>query len=221
MNRYFALFLSISLIGCATQVAPVPQLSKTGEQRVRYCELMNLDKYIGHCYFKDLRGDINYSSVRSYVANNYPESMKTWEMIEFTHKQLSSYLEKNEITDARANELLKESFAVYDRTFEWENSKLVAEQNAANLKKGCMSLALSSALNPALASQNNAIMASRGCGTSMPVSEPTAAPTSRFTYYLKSNYVSGFNRVCVYSNGVSDYTETIGSTDLCEISINR
>lgn len=40
------------------------------------------------------------------------------------------------------------------------------------------------------------------------------------TAYLKHQYVSGMNRVCVYNNLGSDYTITIRLTEICPLNIN-
>jgi hypothetical protein len=40
------------------------------------------------------------------------------------------------------------------------------------------------------------------------------------TAYLKHQYVSGMNRVCVYNNLGSDYAITIKLTEICPLNIN-
>lgn len=40
------------------------------------------------------------------------------------------------------------------------------------------------------------------------------------TAFLKHQYVSGQNRICVYDYMGSDYTVTVRSTQMCRLSIN-
>jgi len=63
-----------------------------------------------------------------------------------------------------------------------------------------------------------------GCATNSDLPEntsETSLESGRFTYYLKSSYPSGFNRICIYKNGASDFTETIDGIKVCENSIER
>ena len=63
-----------------------------------------------------------------------------------------------------------------------------------------------------------------GCATNSGLPEntsETSLESGRFTYYLKSSYPSGFNRICIYKNGASDFTETIDGIKVCENSIER
>jgi len=48
-------------------------------------------------------------------------------------------------------------------------------------------------------------------------------PNTNFTQpcFLTGDYVSGFNKVCNYSCGLSAYAETINSTSICPFSVNR
>jgi hypothetical protein len=47
----------------------------------------------------------------------------------------------------------------------------------------------------------------------------TPQPTSGFTGYLRSSYVSGTSRVCSYDKAGSPYVMTIGAGSICPISV--
>jgi len=49
-------------------------------------------------------------------------------------------------------------------------------------------------------------------------SSNSVSHSSGGTAFLKSDYVSGLNRICVYDRLGSQYIVTIGSTELCPIS---
>jgi hypothetical protein len=55
-----------------------------------------------------------------------------------------------------------------------------------------------------------------GLGGAAQSAQPT---TARATGFLKSNYVSGFNRICVYNELGSDRVISVGSTELCPLTL--
>ena len=50
---------------------------------------------------------------------------------------------------------------------------------------------------------------------------PVMIADAAITCFFKSEYTSGFNKVCTYSCLGSDAAITIGSTQLCPLSIQR
>jgi hypothetical protein len=48
--------------------------------------------------------------------------------------------------------------------------------------------------------------------------QPSQTPMTRPVGFLKREYVSGFNRVCIYDKLGSDYAVTISATSLCPLS---
>jgi hypothetical protein len=49
-------------------------------------------------------------------------------------------------------------------------------------------------------------------------STPTYGGTAGGTGFLKSSYVSGMNRICVYNRLGSAYVMTIGAAEICPLS---
>ena len=50
---------------------------------------------------------------------------------------------------------------------------------------------------------------------------PTLVANSAVTCFFKSEYTSGFNKICTYSCLGSDVAITIGATQLCPLTIQR
>ena len=55
----------------------------------------------------------------------------------------------------------------------------------------------------------------------MSIVYPTLVANSAVTCFFKSEYTSGFNKICTYSCVGSDVAITIGATELCPLTIQR
>ena len=229
MKRYLSLFILICLVGCATtpSIPQPPMLSMTGEERMAICRLEALNEYIGTCYMNKLTEEPNYIKALNYQDKYRPNAKTQWRIVDFTNKKLVSLLEEEKITVEEANKLFQESLDQYKIAFERDVQQQTIAQQEADRKKGCMSLALSSALNPALAAQNAVLMRNAGCGGEMPVPEQSSTVTSpafkspQITGFLKSESVSGFNKTCVYESVSGDFSKTISATAICPLNARQ
>ena len=211
--RYLGIFtVAVLIASCAT----VPSYETSALEREAICKIDNPNSYWGDCHIQTTKADPNDKKATAYIKKNYPQAYAEWKVIEYLNDSLKKQLEDGEITPQVANAIFSERLNAYRVNAE-------KEADAVNTKKGCMALAFSSALNPALAAQNASIASGR-CGgglNAMAIDTDSSAPKSKFTYYLKTSYPSGLNRICIYNNGVSDLTETIDGIEFCENSIRR
>jgi len=206
------LTVAVLMASCAT----VPSYETTGFEREAICKIDNANGYWGDCLIKSIKADPNDQKATAYMKKNYPKAYAGRKVLEYLNDSISKQLANNEMTPEVANAIFSERLNLYRVNAE-------KEAEAVDTKKGCMALAFSSALNPALAAQNASIASGR-CGgglNAMAIDTDSSAPKSKFTYYLKTSYPSGLNRICIYNNGVSDLTETIDGIEFCENSIRR
>ena len=230
MKRYFYLFSLIGLVGCATtpSIPQPPQLSMNGDQRMSMCKLEALNEYIGTCYINKLIAEPNYIETQNYMAKYKPNLKPQWEIVIFTNEKLVSFLKEGRVTVEEANKLFKEALDNWDVAEKADIEQRIIAQQEADKKKGCMSLAFSSALNPALAAQNAVLMRNAGCGVEMPVPEeantkdtkPALKPV-QITGWLISESKSGLNKTCVYDSPSGNFSKTIAVSAVCPINAKQ
>lgn len=50
-------------------------------------------------------------------------------------------------------------------------------------------------------------------------SNPTSGGASMGTAFLRSSYISGMNRICIYNRMGSQFVTTIGSAEICPLTV--
>lgn len=137
-------------------------------------------------------------------------------------------MDEGKITVEEANQLFQEALDQHKTATQKDLQQIELAQQEADRKKGCMSLALSSALNPALAAQNAVLMRNAGCGGEMPVPEEATTKDTKpalkpvqITGWLISESKSGLNKTCVYDSPSGNFSKTIAVSGVCPINAKQ
>jgi len=201
------LLLTILIGGCAT--AP-PALETSGTMVVGKCKVDNRNKYWGDCYIKSMQADKNWSKVYAYLLKDYPKTAEEYKLTEYLNNDLVNRLASNDITIEDAN---KEFQMQFDNLRNVSNTEINKATRKKELERQQAALAwqqLGQALSEstAMLNQNNPNY-----------NQNNTAPKN--SGYLKDEYVSGFNKVCIYEGISGTFTINISSVGICPLSAKQ
>ena len=191
--RYLFLLPLLIVVSCAT----TPQYSHL--DRVSICKtkainsIHNRHKYWGNCYINITESDKNFNKMI-----NKSVGINTWNYLKAESNNILARVEEGEITPSIGNR----QFERYLNELSSIEDKIRAEQVARNQRIGMALGAVSQSINQA--SQINT----------------TGYQPIKMKYYLEDNYMSGGNRICIYSNGGAKATHTISGIGLCPTSMD-
>lgn len=201
------LILPFLIVGC---VSTIPQMTTSGQERMEICKIKSKESYWGDCYIKSGKSDPNYQSVKAYTTKNYPKAQSAWNVVEFLNFDLLARLESKTIDVETANLEIQEKLDWYYKVFTDEYNFKIAQEEQKRQQTALAWQQLGEALNQSTATlnQNNPAYNQN-------------QNTVKNTGFLKDEYVSGFNKVCIYDGISGTFTLNISSTGICPLSAQQ
>ena len=201
------LLITILIGGCATTA---PTLNTTASMRIEICKIDKKNDYWGDCYIQTTLSDPNSQKLFAYVKKNSPNAYMQFNLLRSLNDVLVKKLENGEIDTDEANQTFQ---AKYDRARsvskrEAENAEILREQKREQSALALQQLGHALSESNAMLNQNNPNY-----------NQNNTAPKN--SGYLKDEYVSGFNKVCIYEGISGTFTTNISSVGICPLSAKQ
>jgi hypothetical protein len=104
----------------------------------------------------------------------------------------------------------------------WKNDKLIKSVASSSTKKVTNKKKKKKKLNgDFLINLGNAIGSGKGALSVLGNSNNTNRSSSTTTCFLDDSWTKGFNQICMYDCLGSPHAVTVGSTDLCKLTVKR
>ena len=201
------LLITLLIGGCATTPPP---LQTTAYEREGKCKIDYRDQYWGDCYIRTTKADPNFSKVSAFIKKNYPSSNMQFNLLQYLNDDLVKRLAGNEITVDEANKSFQKKLERYRSVSDREYANVAREKEEERQKTALAWQQLGQALSEsnAMLNQNNPAY-----------NQNNSAPKN--SGYLKDEYVSGFNKVCIYDGISGTFTVNISSVGICPLSAQQ
>ena len=206
MKRLYLLII-LFVVSCQSPNAyyGFPENTKrTTLERGQYCEDINGYEYFGECWIRESYKEENFLEwVR--VLNMY----ESWNLMKQLNQDLKRKLSVGEITKFRANNIFRSALYEVD-----EITNLRIQRNVASVDQ---QVALrNQRIGLALAGVSQAINQSTN-NTSINHQELLKPSTQKnnITGNFKYSYISGFNKMCVYTSVRGDFIKSVPKDAIC------
>ena len=167
-------------------------MTKNDFERQNECKVKFYGEYWGDCYIEITESDPAFSF---QISNSV--GIDRWNLLKLESRDLKKAVDNKVLTVTQANNRFVSILGDLGRIEQQKNA-----QTQEQLK----------ALSDSLGRANNILNGRTSTKTSVSQGQ---------TGYLEDEYVSGFNKICVYSGVSGKFTKTISSVSLCPISATQ
>ena len=208
MKYLYALFGLVLITSCVTTPTNI-QLNTTSEQRFSICWSKNINGYVGNCNVEMIETDPNHE-----VFMTTYKSWNDWYALKEANKNISEQYDNGTLDFKTANTAFYDSYKLFIEGIQNTWKQTVSEQEAEKQRKAKMWNDLAEGLQRSNDALNQGNPNYRRSNT-----PNSPQPLERQQYgTLESEYVSGFNKICVYDGVMGEFTKTINSTSICTLS---
>ena len=195
MKRLYLLSI-LFIVSCASVTGGFPKDTiETSIERATRCYYENYNEYWGNCWIDESKEEPTFEEWVEYLKME-----KSWYMLQGLNDKLLIGLETNATNITEANRIFGIAVTDIDAIV---NATIQVNIKEAELRRQQIAIALI-AMGQALQDTGGGYQgynAARGQ-----------------TGFLESDYVSGFNKICIYDGISGTFTKVISSTSLCPLS---
>ncbi|MDC3244939.1 hypothetical protein OAU16_01685 [Gammaproteobacteria bacterium] len=208
MKFLYVLIGLVLITSCETTPTNI-QLNTTSEQRFSICWSKNINGYVGNCNVEMIETDPNHA-----VFMTTYKSWNDWYALKEANKNISEQYDSGALDFRTANTAFYDSYKLFVEGIQNTWKQTVAEQEATKQRNTQMWKDINEGLQRANDALNQGNPNYRNNNT-----QNSPQPLKRQQYgTLESEYVSGFNKICVYDGVMGEFTKTISSTSICPLS---
>ncbi|MDA9143401.1 hypothetical protein N9N99_02390 [Gammaproteobacteria bacterium] len=195
MKKLYLLSI-LFIVSCASVTGGFPKDTiETSIERATRCYYENYNEYWGNCWIEESKEEPTFEEWVEYLKME-----KSWYMLQGLNDKLLIGLETNATNITEANRIFGIAVTDIDAIV---NATIQVNIKEAELRRQQIAIALI-AMGQALQDTGGGY---QGYNTARGQ-----------TGFLESDYVSGFNKICIYDGISGTFTKVISSTSLCPLS---
>lgn len=190
------LFLTLVITSCASVTGGFPKdTNETTTERATRCYYENINEYWGDCWIQESKLEPTFNQWVEYLKME-----KSWAMLQGLNEKLLIGLQTNATNSDEANRIFAKAVTDIDAIV---NATIQYNANEAELKRQQIAIAL--------ISMGNAL---QGAGNTYQGYNAARGQKG----FLNGDYISGFNKICIYNGASGTFTKVVSSASICPIS---